>query len=173
MPYGPVELPRVTAIEIARYERDSLRLRAGMGSKCAPLWNEAADQADLVVQALKTGRDDEAGQAAVKVGPAWKRAADCEGWPTPGVPKASPGQINYPPFDQFTAAHFVVGMALNALGLSRTQAAVVSVGWELVERPLKRELPSIFPHSTQDTLPNMIGDAIAMYLGYRTAEELR
>ena len=167
-----VELPRVQAIQIAELERDSLGLRAQSSARCAGPWRVAQDQANRVVQGLYVGADAAAGTAAVKVGSAWKKAADCEGWPTP-TRTARPGEVNYPVVDRFTLIHAGFGALLSIMGASRNQALAVAIGWELIERPLKRTMPQIFPHSTQDTIPNMAGDAIANYLGYLAMEKLR
>jgi hypothetical protein len=125
-----------------------------------------------VVAHLRSGDDGAAGRAALRVGPAWKEAADCEGWPTP-VRTAVPGETNYPFVDAFTLAHLGVGALLSILGASQKQALAVAIGWELIERPMKRSMPNLFPHSTQDTIPNMVGDAVANYLGYLAMEKLR
>jgi hypothetical protein len=108
----------------------------------------------------------------LRVGPAWKQAADCEGFPTP-VRTAAPGEVNYPIVDEFTLVHFGVGAFLSILGASQKQALAINIGWELLERPLKRTMPQIFPHTTQDTIPNMIGDLIANELGYLLMERLK
>ena len=167
-----VELPRAQAIKIAKLERDSLGLRAQSSARCAGPWREAQDQANRVVQNLYAGADAAAGTAAVKVGYAWKKAADCEGWPT-STNTARPGEVNYPIVDRFTLVHAGFGALLSIMGASRNQALAVAIGWELLERPLKRSMPQIFPHSTQDTILNMIGDAVANYLGYSAMEKLR
>jgi len=78
---------------------------------------------------------------------------------------AKPGKINYEAFDRFTVAHFGVGVAL---GLARAPwwlIIVGALGWELLERPLKRKVPKMFPHSTQDTASNAIVDASAVIAG--------
>ena len=172
MPTGFVTLPRAQAIQIAELERDSLALRAQSSARCVGPWRAAQDQANRVVQGLYVGADAAAGTAAVKVGFAWKKAADCEGWPTP-TRTARPGEVNYPIVDRFTLVHAGFGALLSIVGASRNQALAVAIGWELLERTMKRTMPQIFPHSTQDTIPNMIGDAVANYLGYLAMEKLR
>ncbi len=172
MPTGFVTLSRAQAIQIAELERDSLALRAETGGACRPHWLNARNQADLVVAHLRSGDDEAAGLAAIRVAPAWKKAADCEGWPTP-TRTARPGEVNYPVVDRFTLVHAGFGALLSILGASRGQALAMAIGWELLERPLKRSMPQIFPDSTQDTIPNMIGDAIATELGYLAMEKLR
>jgi hypothetical protein len=82
MPSRVVGLPRAQAIQLAEYERDSLVLRAD-GSKCPELWRDAAHHADLVVQCLRAGKDTDAARHAGHITSRWKKAADCEGWPTP------------------------------------------------------------------------------------------
>lgn len=172
MTAGLVSFPRAQALQIAELERDSLGLRAQSSARCAGPWRAAQDQASRVVQGLYAGADATAGRAAVRIGPAWKKAADCEGWPTP-TRTARPGEVNYPVVDRFTLLHAGFGALLSILGASRNQTLAVAIGWELLERPLKRSMPQIFPNSTQDTIANMIGDAIAMKLGYLAMEKLR
>ena len=79
---------------------------------------------------------------------------------------AKPGEINHATFDRFTIGHAAIGALM---GLSRVPpgwAAAVAIGWEIVERPLKNALPSMFPHSTQDTPQNAVADALAMLAAY-------
>jgi len=159
-------------VQIAEYERDSLGLRADSSPGCRPQWLKAYEQADLVVANLRSGDDAAASRSALQVGPAWKRAADCEGWPTP-IRTAAPGEVNYPIIDSFTLVHFGVGALLSILGASQKQTLAISLGWELFERPLKRTMPRLFPHTTQDTIPNMVGDLIANELGYLFMESLK
>jgi len=167
-----VSLPRDQAIRIAKYEQGSLLLRAKASTKCSEFWHDAALHAGLVVQCLREGDDAGAATHALHVAPRWKKAADCEGWPTPSR-TAAPGEINHPIVDTFTLVHFGVGALLSILGASHKQALAVSIGWELFEGPLKRAMPQIFPHATQDTVANKVGDFAANTLGYLAMEKLR
>lgn len=165
----PVTIPRRQAIKIAKYERDSLRTRASTSASCSRQWILAAGQADTVVQMLVSGQDRDAGRAAMQVGPRWKRAADCEGWPTPkrlGNARAKDGEVNYDLFDRYTVAHFAAGIGLGVARLKWWQALIFAVGWEIVETPLKRAIPGVFPYSSEDTLRNAAGDAIGMMAGW-------
>lgn len=169
MAQRPVTIPRGEAIKIAEYERDSLRARASTSGSCSHQWIAAASQADKLVRLLKVGQDDKATRAALRVGPKWKRAADCEGWPTPkklGNSKAKDGEVNYDLFDRYTVAHFATGIGLGVARLKWWQALMFAVGWEIIETPLKRAIPGIFPYSSEDTLKNAAGDAIGMMAGW-------
>lgn len=88
---------------------------------------------------------------------------------------ANPGEINFHAVDRFTLVHGAVGAGLGALGLPWWAAIAVTLGWELVERPLKDHYPQMFPHSTQDTMDNVVGDVAAFMLGWgggRTVRQL-
>lgn len=88
------------------------------------------------------------------------------------TPTAAPGQINAELVDRFTLVHAGVGVLLGYVGLSGGVAAAVAVGWELLERPLKDSYPQLFPNPSQDSLPNMIGDSVAMMLGWMAGRRL-
>lgn len=95
MSYRVVGLSQAQALQLARYERDSLLLRAKDSQGCPDLWRRAARQADRVVRLLRSGDDKGAVQAALAVGPAWKKAADCEGWRTPlGLSEAQEDKLD-------------------------------------------------------------------------------
>jgi hypothetical protein len=81
-------------------------------------------------------------------------------------PTAQPGTINGDLLDRFTLAHAGVGAVYGLMNLSLPAAAVLAIGWEVVERPLKDEFPELFPHSTQDTLANAALDAAAVLAGW-------
>lgn len=152
MPSRVVGLPRVQAVEIARYERDSLGLRARHSEKCRREWLDARNKADLVVQNLVTGDDSAAGAAALRVGPAWKRAADCEGWPTPPV-----AAHRLPVVDGFTGAHLAAGALLGVLRATPRQswaAGTVAVIW------------GVLRHRRDRSGVALAADVIAMEIGY-------
>lgn len=76
------------------------------------------------------------------------------------------GEINIQTVDRFTIGHAAFGMML---GLVRTPwyfMIPIAVGWELLERPLKQNIPGLFPHAVQDTVPNAAFDALAMLAGW-------
>lgn len=79
---------------------------------------------------------------------------------------ALPGEINYEPLDRYTAAHAAFGFLMGAARVPLPLAAAAAVGWEIVERPLKRAHPSLFPSGTQDSLANATVDALAMVAGW-------
>lgn len=82
------------------------------------------------------------------------------------VRRALPGQINGDAVDRFTIGHAAVGVIM---GLARAPwwfAIPVAIGWELVETPLKRRVPQIFPRSTADRPVNAFFDAAAMIGGW-------
>ena len=76
-------------------------------------------------------------------------------------------QINKVPVDRFTMAHMGVGMILGALQIRERYAIGIAVGWELLEIPLKKKIPAMFPHSSQDIPANAVIDAFSMYAGYK------
>lgn len=73
---------------------------------------------------------------------------------------AKPGEINGDALDRFTLLHFGAGAALGAVGAPWWAVVTVAIGWELLERPLKRKAPELFPHSSQDTVPNAVVEPI-------------
>jgi hypothetical protein len=77
-----------------------------------------------------------------------------------------PGEINYEPIDRYTVPHAAAGVVLGAARLPLWAVALVAVGWELVERPLKDAHPSLFPRQSQDSLANAAVDALAMVGGW-------
>ena len=80
-------------------------------------------------------------------------------------PPAKKGEVNFSFIDRFTFAHFLIGFAYMYFGLGFFVVFLLAVFWELIENPLKFHFPSIFPHSTADTLQNMLGDCLAVILG--------
>jgi hypothetical protein len=81
---------------------------------------------------------------------------------------ARPGEINGDAVDRFTLAHYAFGVMLGAGRLPWWAVPLVAIGWEALERPLKRHIPGAFPHASQDSWPNMIGDALAVIAGWAT-----
>lgn len=75
-------------------------------------------------------------------------------------------EINGAPIDRFTLAHVAVGAVYGMVGLKFPTVAFMAIGWELIERPLKRSAPGVFPNATQDTAPNAILDAGATMAGW-------
>ena len=81
-------------------------------------------------------------------------------------PPAKKGEVNYSFADRFTFVHFMIGFGYGSLGLGFGTALFLALAWELLENPLKVYLPFIFPHGTADTLQNMVGDCLAVILGW-------
>lgn len=77
--------------------------------------------------------------------------------------------INQAPVDRFTAAHFATGYLLGSLGWSAWSVTLAAVAWEIVERPLKEQVPQWFPHPSQDEPVNSLLDALAMMAGAELA----
>ncbi len=84
----------------------------------------------------------------------------------PGDRVALPGEINYPAFDRFTIGHGAVGVMMGLIRMPWWAALTIAVGWEIVERPMKRNAPALFPNATQDTFQNALVDAAAMMVGW-------
>lgn len=78
-----ITMRRIDAIKIAEYERDSLVLRQNTSQRCRREWAEAARSANLVIDSLRRGWDNQALVYMADVAKQWGRAASCEGWPTP------------------------------------------------------------------------------------------
>jgi hypothetical protein len=81
-------------------------------------------------------------------------------------PPARKGEVNYSWFDRFTFIHFGIGVAYAVFGLSAGAALGLAILWEVVENPLKANVPFIFPHATADTWKNMAGDILAVLSGW-------
>jgi|TARA_R110000824_G_scaffold93519_8_gene226116 hypothetical protein len=79
--------------------------------------------------------------------------------------------INHKPVDRFTLVHALSGVIAAKLGLQPSTVIVIAIGWELLERPLKRKYPTFFPHPSQDTLINASLDAGAMVGAYYLARD--
>lgn len=75
-----------------------------------------------------------------------------------------PGPL--PLADRFTLGHGMVGACLGLAGVPWWFALAVAVGWDVIENPLKRALPRVFPDQRPDTLPHVAVDISAWMLGY-------
>ncbi len=82
---------------------------------------------------------------------------------------ARPGELNYAFVDPYSLAHAAVGAMLGLLGLRLGALLAIAIGWELVEHVLKNLIPAAFPHPTQDTLANSIGDVLSAVIGWAIA----
>ena len=79
---------------------------------------------------------------------------------------ARPGEINHAFVDPWSLVHGLVGVVTAALGWGLGPTLLLAVGWEVAEHVLKEVVPAIFPHPTQDTLANSIGDVLSTALGW-------
>ncbi len=88
--------------------------------------------------------------------------------------RAKRGEINGDLVDRFTLLHFGTGVALGGLtGMPLWGVAIVAVGWELIENPLKDAAPEAFPNPTHDSIGNAVLDATAMLAGAALARLAR
>jgi hypothetical protein len=74
-----LRVPIKDALELARIERDSLRLRAAAGGPCAPHWERAAEAAELAVRSIEAGWPQLAVHYLRVVARRWAIAAQCGG----------------------------------------------------------------------------------------------
>src|SRR4051812_2445637 len=79
---------------------------------------------------------------------------------------AGPGEINHAFLDPYSLVHGLVGVAAAWLGLGLSPTMAIAVCWEVVEHVLKNLIPAAFPHPTQDTLANSLGDVLSTALGW-------
>ncbi len=79
---------------------------------------------------------------------------------------AHAGEINFAFVDPYSLLHAAVGMILGLVGMRLSWLLAVAVGWELGEHIFKNLIPSMFPHPTQDTLANSIGDLLSALVGW-------
>lgn len=92
--------------------------------------------------------------------------------PRRSLRQARPGEANHAFADRFTLAHAAIGAVYGLLALPLLAALGLALAWELVENPLKRVLPRVFPHPTKDTLLNALGDVLAVLSGWAAARFL-
>jgi len=86
---------------------------------------------------------------------------------------ARPGEINYALLDRFTFAHFGIGIGYGLLGFTFNVSIGLAFAWELLENPLKANLPFLFPHATADTFRNIVGDILALTVGWAVVQYLK
>ena len=73
---------------------------------------------------------------------------------------------NQQPFDRFTFSHLGIGMILGANKMTPLGVTVFAIAWEVLEQPLKKKFSGMFPIASQDSLPNMTIDALAVIAGW-------
>lgn len=76
------------------------------------------------------------------------------------------GDVNKKPLDRFTVGHAAFGYLLAGARVPNLMAIGTIVGWEIVERYMKRERPEWFPNPSQDTFLNASFDIMAALSGY-------
>ncbi len=87
---------------------------------------------------------------------------------------AVPGEINHALFDPYSLVHGLVGVvAALGLRLGLWATLAIAVGWEVAEHILKNLAPQAFPHPTQDTLMNSVGDIISTLVGWAASRAVR
>jgi hypothetical protein len=75
-------------------------------------------------------------------------------------------KTNVAAIDRYTAAHLGLGTLYGIIGQPWWVALGTAVVWEVIERPLKRHVPSVFPAESQDSLANSAADVAATMLGW-------
>jgi len=73
------------------------------------------------------------------------------------------------PVDRFTLGHAMVGFLASLAGVPWWGTLGFAIGWEIVENPLKRAVPGVFPQAIPDTLENAALDVAAMMAGFGAA----
>lgn len=80
---------------------------------------------------------------------------------------------NAPIISHYTLAYAGAGAMLQRLQFKWWEAAAVAVAWEIAQRPLKRQLPNLFPAGEQqDDLLGAVVDAGAMLAGWYVTSRL-
>ncbi len=80
--------------------------------------------------------------------------------------------VNESVIDIWTTAHFAWGVFARAVKLPLWLTVALATAFEVVEVPLERVFPSVFPYRTTDTLDNAIGDVAAVTAGWVTLEAI-
>lgn len=68
--------------------------------------------------------------------------------------------------DRFTIGHGMVGFLLGLAQVPWWLVLGQAVVWDIVENPLKRALPQVFPDARPDTLPHVLVDISACMAGF-------
>jgi hypothetical protein len=79
---------------------------------------------------------------------------------------ARPGEINHAFVDRYSLIHGLIGVVTASFGLGFFGTLALAVGWEVIEHVAKNVRPAAFPHPTQDTLANSIGDVLSTMVGW-------
>lgn len=78
--------------------------------------------------------------------------------------------LNNDAFDRWSVGHAVLGFVLSKTGFNLTTTFAIAVIWEVIEPVLKDNYPNIFPHPSQDTQANKLGDIVSVIIGYFAGE---
>lgn len=84
---------------------------------------------------------------------------------------APPGEINGDMFDRFSLLHAGFGYICGKAGVGLTGVSLLAIAWEFAERDLKKRHPSIFPHPSQDSPANAVGDVIIAIAAWSLARK--
>lgn len=76
----------------------------------------------------------------------------------PAVPKS--------PIDKYTLGHMAWGAVLATVGIPFWGAFVASVVFEMIENPMKKHIPFIFPEPIPDPIGNQVMDTIGVLTGW-------
>jgi len=77
-----------------------------------------------------------------------------------------------PYVDRFTVGHGMIGFLSGLARLPWWASLGLAIGWEIVENPIKRAAPQLFPVGISDTLENAALDVVAWMAGYGVARML-
>lgn len=80
--------------------------------------------------------------------------------------------INHRAIDPFTFKHAAAGVLLGIVHVPLSTTAVLAIGWELIENPLKDRFPNWFPYPSHDSAANAVVDALAVVAGWAFARHL-
>lgn len=74
--------------------------------------------------------------------------------------------IKKSPIDKYTLGHLAWGGVLAALGVPFWGVFAMSIGFELLEQPLKVHLPELFPEPLRDPIGNQVMDTVGVLTGW-------
>jgi hypothetical protein len=83
---------------------------------------------------------------------------------------APPGEVQ--PIDRYTIGHVAWGVMLGLGSVPWWATLGQAVLWEIIENPLKRALPQVFPDARPDTLANSTCDILACMAGWAVMRAL-
>ena len=75
--------------------------------------------------------------------------------------------------DGFTPLHLGWGFLIGRIGFGFIPAVLLSLGFELLEGGAKEYVPSIFPEPIQDSPRNLVGDTLAVLVGWWLGKGMR